>query len=275
MKKILLTAAVLAVGVAMADDTGIVSAEVVGYQTKSFEAGFNYVANTFLTVGKTGEEMTFSSIEKNGNVSYLGTTIQLLDDGGATAVTSEYEDLGDAYLTFTYATTDDGASKNGWYLMEDWGFEHPQNDRVLPFGQGYCVDCGDDDAAFIFAGVVSKEDVEIELSPSFNYTGNCSPTDITFNDLAVNGVVSYLGTTIQILDDGGATATTSEYEDLGEVYLTFTYATTADGAPTNGWYLMDDWGFEHPQNDRVIAAGAGFCIDCGDDGATITIPAAL
>ena len=272
MKKLMLTAAILAAGVATAD---IVSSDVVGYQNKSFESGFNYVANTFVTVGKSGSEMTFSSIAKNDSVSYLGTTIQLLDDGGATATTDAYEDLGTAYLTFTYATTDDGAPSNGWYLMDDWGFEHPQNDKVLPFGQGYCVDCGDDGAAFTFAGTVAKEETEIELAPSFNYTGNCSPKDITFGDLTVNGVVSYLGTTIQLLDDGGATATTDEYEDLGTAYLTFTYATTDDGAPSNGWYLMDDWGFEHPQNGRVLAAGQGFCVDCGDDGATITIPSAL
>ena len=245
--------------------------DAVGYQTKSFVSGFNYVANTFVSVGKAESEMTLADIVPS-DITLYTTTIQLLDDTGATATTSEYEDLGEVYLTFTYATTEDGAPTAGWYLQDDFGFEHPQNSRILPFGQGYCVDSGED-ATFTFAGKVSAEDTEITLANGFNYTGNCSPKDITFGDILPKDVTLYT-TTIQLLDDTGATATTNEYEDLGEVYLTFTYATTEDGAPTAGWYLQDDFGFEHPQNSRVLAAGQGFCVDCGED-ATVTIPSAL
>ena len=219
--------------------------------------------------------MTFGDIGVNENVTYMGTTIQLLTDNGATAATDEYEDLGEVEMIFTYVTTDMGAPSDGWYLQDDFGFAHQQNDRVLPFGQGILVDCGDADAAFVYAGAVSKEDTEVTLDYNFNFTGNCSPSDITFADIAVNENVTYMGTTIQLLTDNGATAATDEYEDLGEVEMVFTYVTTDMGAETNGWYLQDDFAFEHPQNARELPAGAGILVDCGDAEATLTFPAAL
>ena len=228
-----------------------------------------------MTVGKTKSAMTFGDIGVNENVTYMGTTIQLLADNGATLYTDEYVDLGEVALTFTYVTTDMGAPSNGWYLQDDFAFEHPQNSRILPFGQGYLVDCGDAEAALVFAGSVSKEDTEVELGENFNFTGNCTPKDITFGDIAVNENVTYMGTTIQLLADNGATLYTDEYVDLGEVALTFTYVTTDMGAPSNGWYLQDDFAFEHPQNSRGLAAGAGILVDCGDADASITFPAAL
>ena len=200
--------------------------------------------------------------------------IQLLDDGGACLTTKEYEDLGEVYLQFTYATTEDGAKSNGWYLMDDYSFEHPQNDRVISFGQGYLIEGNDDGAALTYSGAVATDDTEIVLSPRFNFTGNCSPSDITFNDI-VPGNIAYLCSMIQLLDDGGACLMTSEYEGLGEVYLQFTYATTEDGAKSNGWYLMDDYSFTYPRGARVLSAGQGFLIEGNDDGAKITIPSAL
>ena len=142
----MLTAAILAAGVATAD---IVSSDVVGYQTKSFVSGFNYVANTFVSVGTAESEMTLADIVPS-DITLYTTTIQLLDDTGATATTSEYEDLGEVYLTFTYATTEDGAPTAGWYLQDDFGFEHPQNSRGLAAGAGILVDCGDADASITF-----------------------------------------------------------------------------------------------------------------------------
>ena len=215
--------------------------------------------------------MTFGDIGVNDAVQYFGTTIQLLTDGGATAKINHPE-LGEVDATYTYATSD--ITENpGWYLYEDYGLEYPQNETILPLGQGYCIDCGDAGAALVFAGSVSTEATEIELAPDFNYTGNCSPKDITFGDIAVNDAVQYFGTTIQFLTDGGATAKVT-HDELGEVDATYTYA-TADITETPGWYLYEDYGLEYPQNSLNIPAGQGFCVDCGDAGATITIPSAL
>ena len=60
-------------------------------------SGFNYVANTFVSVGKAESEMTLADIVPS-DITLYTTTIQLLDDTGATATTSEYEDLGEVYL---------------------------------------------------------------------------------------------------------------------------------------------------------------------------------
>ena len=234
---------------------------------------YNYAVNTFVAVGKTKAAMTFGDIGVNANVTYTSTSIQLLLDNGATA-TLDIDGLGTVDATFTYATTDDGAPANGWYLMEDAGFEYPQNDRVLPLGQGYLVDVSDADAALVFAGAVSKDETEVELAMNYNFTGNCCPKDITFGDIVPNGNVTYTSTSIQLLEDNGATATL-DIDGLGTVDATFTYATTDDGAPTNGWYLMEDAGFEYPQNSRVLKAGQGVLVDVSDFDATFTFPSAL
>ena len=249
--------------------------DAVGYQNLELGLNYNYAASTFVTIGKTKATMTLGDIGVNDAVTYQGTSIQLLTDGGATATIDDYEDLGTVDATYTYATTEVGAPSDGWYLFEDYGFEYPQNDKVLVMGQGYCIDCGDVGAALVFSGAVSKEETEIELGLNYNYTGNCSPKNITFGDITINENVTYQGTSIQFLTDGGATATVDDYEDLGVVDATYTYATEDVGAPSNGWYLFEDYGFEHPQNNLPIPAGQGFCIDCGDADATITIPAAL
>ena len=217
--------------------------------------------------------MTLGDIGVNENVTYMGTTIQLLTDGGATA-TVDHEELGTVDATYTYATPDVGASAAGWYLFDDYGFEYPMNDVVLPLGQGYCIDCSDAGAALIFAGAVSKEDTEIGLAFNYNYTGNCSPAQITFGDVVPNDNVTYMGTSIQFLTDGGATATVN-HEELGTVDATYTYATPDVGAPSAGWYLFEDYGLEYPQNTLPISAGQGFCVDCSDAEAAITIPSAL
>ena len=245
---------------------------MVGYQNLTLGYNYNYAVNTFVTVGKTKAEMTLGDIGVNENITYFGTVIQLLLDNGATA-TVEVEGLGEVDAMFTYADESVGAPEAGWYLSDDGGFEYPQNGRVIPLGQGYCVDCGDSEAALVFAGAVSREDTEVELSYNYNYTGNCSPKDITFGDLTGENL-TYFGTVIQLLLDNGATATV-EIEGLGEVDAMFTYADESVGAPEAGWYLSDDGGFEYPQNSRILQAGQGLLVDCGDTDAKLIIPAAL
>ena len=219
--------------------------------------------------------MTLGDIGVNENVTWMGTTIQFLDDTGATMTTDEYEDLGEVPLTFTYVKTSDGAETEGWYLADDYGFAHLQNSRIVPFGKGLLVDVSDADSALVYAGKVASDDTEVTLEYNFNFTGNCSPKDITYADIVPNENVTWMGTTFQLLDDTGATMTTDEYEDLGEVPLTFTYVKTSDGAETEGWYLADDYGFAHLQNDRVLEAGAGILVDVSDAEASLTFPSAL
>lgn len=267
MKKLMCFAAALTAGIALAD---ISSSNVVGYQDMPLESGYNFIMSSFAPIS---ESIMLKDIRPKG-IAYLGDMIQLLDDQGACMRTAEYEDLGEVYLQLTYATVDDGAPADGWYIMEDWGFAHPQNDRVIPYGQAFCIEGLGAGESITFAGQVAAEDTEIQLAAGFNFTGNCSPVSIKYKDIAINGI-TYLGDMIQILDDQGACKRTAEYEDLGEVYLQLTYATVDDGAPANGWYIMEDWGFAHPQGELDLPAGQAFCIEGLGAGESITIPSAL
>ena len=132
-------------------------------------------------------------------------------------------------------------------------------------------------AFYQFSPAVGYQNLELNLN--YNYAASTFVTigktksTMTFGDIGVNNL-TYFGTVIQLLLDNGATATV-EVDGLGEVDAMFTYATTEDGAPTAGWYLMDDGAFEYPQNERVVTAGQGLLVDCSDSDATVVFPAAL
>lgn len=97
-------------------------------------------------------------------------------------------------------------------------------------------------------------------------------------DIGVNANVTYGGTILQLLTDTGATATITDVPDLGNVSAEFYYVDAATAAALGvdaGWYLADDTTFEYCQNNRVVAAGSGFMLDCGDDDASVIVPSAL
>ena len=107
----------------------------------------------------------------------------------------------------------------------------------------------------------------------------------TFNDVA-NGRTRTLGeldasddfydSSIQFLTSGGATAKVTD-PNLGTVYATYKFWWAEDAAAgVRGWYFEADQDGEYPQNDRVIKAGEGFCVNLSAEEltATITIPTA-
>jgi hypothetical protein len=165
----------------------------------------------------------------------------------------------------------------GWYFGADSNCEYCQNDRVIPFGQGYMVENYDGEIGLTFAGEVYDKALDVPLAENFNFTGNASPSKITFGDLVPGAVTSYGGTTIQLLDDGGATIV-YEDENLGEVEAVFLYV-DANNAKlmgcTPGWYFSADSNCEYCQNDRIVEAGEGFMVENYDGENTLTIPTAL
>ena len=124
-----------------------------------------------------------------------------------------------------------------------------------------------------------------ELRDNFNFTiptfETVSGADLTLGDLKPD--FGYGGSSIQLLDDGGACSKvyiegTDEIEGLGEVDAQFYYldAETATRMEVSaGWYLVDDTAFKFCQNDRTISAGQAFLLDCQDSGAKVSFPAAL
>lgn len=255
------------------------SANVVGYQTKELTDNFNFIVNTFKPVGSESATMKLSDIVPTGT-TIGGTILSLLDDGGATAMVSDVEDLGEVYAEFYYLDAASAATYKltpGWYLSEDSDFAYCQNDREIRLGQGYMVDNQDGDVSLTFSGEVNKEDIPLDIIDNFNFTGNATPSIAKLGDYVPTGT-TIGGTILALLDDGGATAMVTDVEDLGDVYAEFYYLDPTSAATfrlTPGWYLSDDSDFAYCQNDREIAPGAGFMIDNQDGEIALSIPTAL
>jgi len=266
-------AALVLAGTTAVTAEGIVSSSIVGYQNKGFDAKFNYVCNTFVPVGMERSEMTLGDIKPND--AFVNSSIQFLTTGGATAKIN-VDGLGTVKATFIYLDEDDAEDGAGWYCMADDDGEYNQNDRVIPFGDAYCVDrsTGEPDAALVFAGEVQTTPVTKSFEAKFNYIGNCCPKDITLGDITPNA--AFVNSSIQFLTTGGATAKIT-VAGLGTPKATFIYLSEDDAEDGAGWYCMADDDGEYNQNDRVIPAGSAFCVDrsTGEPEATLTIPAAL
>ena len=253
----------------------IVSSSVVGYQNKGFTSGYNYVANTFVPVGGERESMTLGDIKPNSE--FIASTIQFLTSGGATAKVT-VEGLGTVKAVYSYWTEADGPSDGaGWYLDADENQEFNQNNRIVPFGDAYCVerDALETDAQLVYSGEVDTAPVTKSFNSGYNYIGNCAPTNLTLGDITPNE--EFIASTIQFLTSAGATAKVT-VEGLGTVKAVYSYWTEADGPSDGaGWYLDADENQEYNQNGRIIEAGSAFCVerDALETEATLTIPSAL
>ena len=249
---------------------GFTFAPHVGYQNKGFDAKFNYVANTFVPVGADKNEMTLGDIVPNDD--FVDSSIQFLTPGGATATVSFG---GKTYkATYKYWREDDEPEQGpGWYFASDTNGDYNQNDRVIPFGDAYCVDrsATETDAGFVFAGQVEGAVTKEFTTAKFNYIGNCSPTQITLGDLTPND--DFVDSSIQFLTSGGATATVSFG---GKTYKATYKYWREDDEPEQGpgWYFASDTNGDYNQNARIIAAGEAFCADISatELGASLTIP---
>ena len=253
----------------------IVSSSVVGYQNKSLNSGFNYVANTFVPVGMERSEMTLGDIKPNED--FVNSSIQFLTTGGATATVND-PNLGTVKATYIYWTEDDEPEDGaGWYFFADDDAAYNQNGRVVPFGDAYCVSraSNETDAELMYAGEVQTTAVTKSLVSGFNYVGNCCPKDITLGDITPKE--DFVNSSIQFLTPGGATATVAD-ADLGTVKATYIYW-TEDDEPEDGagWYFFADDDAAYNQNGRPLSAGEAFCVSraSNETDATVTIPSAL
>ena len=112
--------------------------DIVGYQNKGLNSGFNYVANTFVPVGTERSEMTLGDIKPNED--FVNSSIQFLTTGGATAKVND-PNLGEVYATYVYWTEDDQPEDGaGWYFFADDDAAYNQNGRAIAAGEAFCVD---------------------------------------------------------------------------------------------------------------------------------------
>jgi len=241
------------------------------------EANFNWWCNTFVPVGKSATELTLEDITPSSG--YVFSTIDFVDDQGATIVFKD-SDLGEGTVkSYTYWSAGDAAAKvAGWYLVDDTYAEYPKNDVPLKLGEAYIAYCypNEEGETLTYNGEVYKESMPYELASNFNWLGNCAPVDITLSDITVDS--NFVFSTIDFVDDQGATVVFKD-SDLGEgTVKSYTYWSAGDAAAkVAGWYLVDDTYAKYPKNDVVISAGNAFIAYCypGEEGSVFTLPSAL
>ena len=209
------------------------------------------------------------------NDAFVNSSIQFLTPGGATAkVVFNGKTY---YATYKYWREGDEPEQGaGWYFASDINGDYNQNDRVIPFGDAFCVDrvLTETDAALVFAGQVEGAVTKEFTTANFNYIGNCSPVQITLADVTPSD--TFVNSSIQFLTSGGATA---KVEFNGETYYaTYKYWREGDEPEQGaGWYFASDINGDYNQNSRVIEAGEAFCADINltELGASLTIPSPL
>ena len=187
MKKLMCALAVVAAGVAMAED---VTSNVVGYQgIPVFKFGIQ--GATFTDLGASEANMTLGCLKTNskGN-SEEGWTdgwdpnndfLYFIDTGSK---------FSDAYQNVPEWMTQEGGDwegyEPGWYVF---GEEELKNDLPLPFGQGIAVKASSQakgkNPQLMVAGQVKADQKDIPVY-KFTLVPNCLPRVVTLGEIKTN-----------------------------------------------------------------------------------------
>jgi len=267
-------AALVLAGTTAVTAEGIVSSSIVGYQNKGFEnSGYSIVANTFLAIGKTADELTLGDIKVNED--FVNSKLVFMTTGGANAKTTwKGKSVNKEYVYWLDEDAEDG---EGWYLNADTDATVNCNDVALPLGDGVLVSRtgSETDAQLICSGEVYSSPVTKDFANSgYTPVGNCCPTEITIGDITVNE--DFVNSKIVFMTTGGANAkTTWKGKTVNKEYVYWLDEDAEDGA---GWYLNADTDATVNCNDTItFAAGEGFLVSRtgSETDATITLPSAL
>ncbi len=226
MKKLMIAAAVMAAGVAMAD--GIVSSDVVGYQTKTVTTGFSLQTPTFTDVGVDGYDLAnFKFVNGAGDGTEV---IQVLDANGVNNETW-------AWLNGNVGMPD------GWYDSVSW---EPIAATIVP-GDGYLMNVSAD-VDMQFAGQVKNGKTTVTVPTGFFVAGNCTPMPISIQSLKLVNAAGDGTEVIQVLDENGVNNVTWAWLN-GNVGM------------ADGWYDSVTW----ESIDATIAPGEAFLMNVSAD----------
>ena len=231
MKKMMLAAATLAAGVAMAD---IVSSDIVGYTQTTLADDCQAVAVGFTEVGGTGFNLTSLKLDVEGSCSG-DIYIEVLDSAGYTQQT---------YYWYQNAFGRD----DGWYNDDDDKIGEDVEDVVFTPGTGLWL-TGIDGETLTTAGTVYQADLALDLADDCQMLGNPYPTSI---GLVANIEVEMEGSCsgdiyIEMLNSAGYTETT---------YYWYQNAFGRD----DGWYNDDDDKIGDDVEDVTFPAGQGLWV---------------
>ena len=222
---------------------GIVSSEVVGYQSVDVPAGSSM------------RTATFKAISGDYKISDIGVQ-------GATGAGNEFGQLintdgtwGDMYY---YLTEDEAFVPNGWYKDIDGGTPVTDED-VLTVGQAF-IFTSDSDITFTYSGQVIKQPT-YNVPAGSSIVGNPSPVEVKFSEITVEGAVGAGNEFGQMINTDGT---------WGDMYY---YLTEDEAFVPNGWYKDIDGGT--PVTDEDVLSPADSMIFTSDSDLTFTFPAVL
>ena len=180
MKKLMMTAAALVAGVAMAD---IVSSDVVGYMSITGKTGFTMMTPTFVGIGT---DYSIQDIKLNGAMGMGGETIQFVDADGNTL---EYYTYFDEMIM----------GVTGWY---DGSMQLAA--RLIDPAESFLVS---NDAGSYTIQVKGKVDYAgvpaLDGLAGFTSVGNMTPVSKDIQKFALTGATGMGGETLQFVDEGG------------------------------------------------------------------------
>ena len=241
MKKLMFVAAVAAGMVAFGD--AIESANVVGYNTKTSNAGFTFYVPQFKDVG-SNSGVNIQNIKLGDGATSWADNIQIMDSDAVAQ---------DAYY---YATTDEsGLAEDGWINANGDALA----DIVLTPGQSAIIATAAE-ITIQNSGEVATANTVVSSVAGFTSLGNNSPVAISIQDVKLGEGATSWNDNIQFLDTD-AVAQDAYY-----------YATADEsGLAEDGWINADGDALA----DVTIQPGEGFIVATANSGVSITLPAAL
>ncbi len=232
----------LAAGLAMAD--GIYSTNIVGYDTRTSAAGFNWIGPEFRTVGYNTVNIHDIELEGEAVDSGGSDSIQFLNADGATVESYSWSPAADT-----------GEATDGWF---DWD-EYAPPVKAINGGDGVMIFTKSSGVTIKNVGEVNTNGYTRTSVAGFNWIGNVFPVGMDIHAVALSG---------EAVDSGGSDSIQFLNAD-GATVESYSWSPAADtGEATDGWF---DWD-EYAPPVKTIAKGDGIMIFTKAAGVTITVP---
>ncbi len=194
MKKLMIAAAALTAGFAMAD---VVSSDIVGYAQSSLKYGASMTTPQFINVSGS-EGMPLQSIIPQGDDLVDNVYLKTLDAYGRTVV---------SYAWCDYAG--DSGEEIGW-VNDDLEIVEGV---TFTAGQGLWIQASSSEQGLQTAGKVGSDDVRVTLRYGAIGTGNPFPVSIDLQDILPEGDDLVDNVYLKTLDNYGRTETSYAWCD--------------------------------------------------------------
>ena len=208
MKKLMIAAAALTAGFAMAD---VVSSDIVGYAQSGLKTGYTLTGAQFLNIG-SDTATPLQSIIPTGDDTSDNVTLQTLDAYGNSV---------DMYTWINWAG--DSGDEEGWvddtYSIVDG--------VTFATGSGLWVSGSSSEQGFQTSGSVGKLDVNVGLRSGYTAVVNPFPVSVNLQDILPTGDDTSDNVTLQTLD---------AYGNSVDMYTWINWA--GDSGDEEGW--VDD-----------------------------------